>query len=189
MRERETDTDSPEFMPLGKSDRATWERGQRRSPRSASRNGLPRSERGEKSQQMPDGLSTLSFVVPAELLCHTLTCRGYSRVHSPPFLRPGKWAPEQGQPGEASRCQAASEPGIKESAWEAAWPLVPCPLALEPESAPKPGWSSVGQAAGDAQSPPPRASWACLAGRTACSWSVKLEVDQKAASVCIQLLK
>lgn len=62
MRERETDTDSPEFMPLGKSDRATWERGQRRAPRSASRNGLPRSERGEKSQQMPDGLSTLSFV-------------------------------------------------------------------------------------------------------------------------------
>ena len=71
----------------------------------------------------------------------------------------------------------------------AAWPLVPCPPALEPESAPKPGWSSVGQAAGDAQSPLPRASWACLAGRTACSWSVKLEVDQKAASACIQLLK
>lgn len=66
---RKTDTDTQEFMHLGKSDRATWERGQRRGLPSASRNSLPRSEQGEKSQQIPDGLSTLPSVAPAELLC------------------------------------------------------------------------------------------------------------------------
>lgn len=60
--------------------------------------------------------------------------------------------------------------------------------ALEPESAPKLGWSSMGRAADDAQSPP-KASWACLAGSTSRSWSVKLEVGQKAAAACIQVSK
>ena len=72
MRERETDTDSQEFMHLGKSDHATWERGQRRAPASASRNGLPRSEQGEKSQQMPDRGSAHCPLLFLQNFCATL---------------------------------------------------------------------------------------------------------------------
>lgn len=140
-------------MHLGKRDHAMWGRGQRRGLPFASRSCLPRSEQGEKSQQTPDTQHT-ALCCP----CRTFGPRlGLPSVQQPPFPT----IPASRQVGTRARPTRRGKqvPGSLR-AWHqgkclgsclAAGPLLP---ALEPESAPELGQSSMGPAADDAQSPP-----------------------------------
>ena len=140
----------------------------------------------ERSPSRRQTLSTLPSVVPAELLGHALACRGYSSLRSPPFLLPGKWAPERGQPeGQAGARQLESlASGKVPGKLPGRWSPPPSPGArISPQAWP------VFHGPGCRCPEPAQASWACLARSTSRSWSVKLEVSQKAAAACIQVLK